>query len=171
MKDGVTIDACVMRDFMEEFLANVMGTSRVLVEDVTAGVGLAIDQGGKIKHEWLTTCQSPYFREWYAKQLYMGRIAEITPSIPEQHKKALLGLGLPPDGFDKVYIAVANNTRTRYIVSCDMDFFDPKLKKGDERAKSRARDDRRGAVCHYLRREMNIVVGTVIHAHAELLPH
>lgn len=171
MSDGVTIDACVMRDFMEEFLANVKGTTRVLVEEVAAGVGLAIDQGGKIKHEWLTTCQNPYFHEWYAAQVYQGRIKELASTIPEHHKKALSRIGLPPDGFDKVYIAVANNTKIRYIVSCDMDFFDPKLKKGDEKAKCRARDDRRGELCCYLRRRMNIRVGTTFHAYAELLSH
>lgn len=98
MSDGVTVDACVMRAFMEDFLAGVSGTARIVVETVAERMGLAVDDGGKIKHEWLTTCQNPYFREWYLAQVYQGRVRELEARIPEHHRKAISRIGMPPEG-------------------------------------------------------------------------
>lgn len=169
MTEGVVVDACIMQEFLHEFLANVMGTARGVVEALGSGIGLAIDSGGKIRHEWFTTCENPYFKEWYAQARYLGKIREVKPEISEQHKKALQRLGLPNNSYDRVYISVANATATRYILSSDIDFFDPCLKHSNEKAKCRARDDRQGKLCRYLHKEMKIRVGTAIHAYAEIL--
>ncbi len=59
-------------------------------------------------------------------------------------------------------------TERRYIVTEDMDFFDPKHKKSAHETKERIKE-RNCAVCAYLRKHMNIVVGKLLHAQAELL--
>ena len=87
--------------------------------------------------------------------------------MEHEHKKKLrTRLGFPKN--DLVYIAVANVTQTKYLVTDDIDFFDPTLKRAEQPAKRRARDERRGAVCRYLRERMGVTVGTVIHAWGEL---
>jgi hypothetical protein len=87
-------------------------------------------------------------------------------SLPAKTKR--IGCGFPNDQFEYTYIGVANSTKTRYIVSVDMHFFEPKDKKAGEKAKYRSRDERRGKVCRYLREKMKIRVGTIGHAAAEL---
>jgi hypothetical protein len=138
------------------------------VEALTGTYGIVIDDGGKIKHEWLNTCQGPYFREWFVTQLYLENIKEVKPKLSEEHRKALLKLGFPLDTYDKIYISVANVTITRYIVSSDLDFFDPTLEQATEGAKCHVRDERKGLVCRFLLRKMRIRVGTPVHALAEL---
>ncbi|MBI1956741.1 MAG: hypothetical protein HYS38_10135 [Acidobacteria bacterium] len=169
MGDGVVVDACVMRQFNEDTRANTRGPAKLLVDGIADSLGFAVDEGRKIEQQWLTTCQGLFLQEWFISQLYHGHIRAVRPTIQEQHKKKLhLKLGFPPSGYDRVYIGVANVTQTRYIVSGDMDFYDPKLKQANENAKSRARDARCGAVCQYLKNKMKIAVGTITHALGEL---
>lgn len=169
MPDGVAVDACVVREYDIEVRQNRQGPATMLIDRIRAGVGFALDEGRKIEHEWLSTCQGPFLREWFVAQLQNGRIRTVRPSVPAQHKKKIvLGLGFPATGYDLVYVGVANSTTTKYIVSIDMHFFDPKVKASDEAAKNRARDDRCGPVCRYLRTRMGIRVGTILHALDEI---
>lgn len=167
--DGLTVDACVMRQFDEEVRHSLHGTARQLIDAVISDYGIVVDEGHKIQHEWLTTCQGPFFREWYLKQIYDRRIRTVRPVLQEQHKKRLQQLGLTQDPFDPVYVAVANATKLRYIISGDMHFYDPKLKCADAKSKYRARENRKGALCYFLRTELRITVGTITHAYSELV--
>jgi hypothetical protein len=73
------------------------------------------------------------------------------------------------EAWNEVYVGVANMTERRYIVTEDMDFFDPKHKKSGHETKERIKKERNCAVCAYLRKHLSIVVGTPLHAQAELL--
>ncbi len=169
MADGVTVDANVIKSFNDDFLADFESASRILVEKIVASRGFVVDEGGKIKHEWLETCQGPFLKEWYFQQIKVGVIRFVRPAIGNRHKKALIqGHGFPRRGFDLAYVAVANVTEVRYIVTEDMDFFDPSLKPADAATKLRAKKKRNGPVCSYLRKTLRITVGTVAHALSEL---
>jgi hypothetical protein len=169
MADGVTVDACIVRQYDKDVRTNVRGPATDLIERITAGLGFAVDEGRKIEHEWLTTCQGPFLKEWFIAQLSLGRIRTVIPAVDAQHKKKIvLEFGFPRRGYDLVYIGVANVTTTKYVVTGDMDFYDPTLKAADDKAKVKAREDRCGPVCKYLKTQMGIRVGTVLHALAEL---
>ncbi len=158
-----------MRQFDEEVRHSLNGIAKQLIDAAICHYGIVVDEGKKIEQEWLTTCQGPFFREWYVKQIYDRRIKTVRPVLHEHHKKRLREFGLTQDPFDPVYIAVANTTSLRYIVSGDMHFFDPKLKCADAKSKYRARESRKGALCCFLRNELRITVGTITHAYAELV--
>jgi hypothetical protein len=163
--------------FAKSFLPTLAAETKVaeakqLVDKIHLTIGFALDSGGKIEHQWSTTCgwkAGNPFREWFVQALKQGRIQLVVPAFPEQHKKKLrIDLGFPDDRFEQTYIGVANVTTIRYIVTEDMHFFEPKHKDADEQTKRRSRDERQGSVCRFLRRHMNIRVGMPAHAWQEL---
>ena len=175
MSDGVSVDACVMALFAKSLLPvkdeAKVPEARQLVDRIRSTIGFAIDDGRKIETQWLNTCgsKSGIFREWYVQSIKDGKIKQVVPALSEQHKKKLrIDCGFPNDQFECTYIAVANSTSVRYIVSEDMHFFEPKHKKANEKAKYRSREERKGSVCRYLREKMKIRVGTIDHAAVEL---
>ena len=176
MSDGVSVDANVMALFAKSFLPNKADTDVLEVKEVVgkirSTVGFVIDSGGKIQHQWSATCgwkTGNPFREWFVQSLKDGKIRPVVALLPEENRKKLrVDYGFPSDQFEETYIGVANATATRYIMTGDMHFFEPKHRDADEKAKSRSRDTREGAVCRYLLNQMKIRVGTVAHAKQEL---
>jgi hypothetical protein len=166
-----------MHLFSKSFLPDKLHDAQVdeaklLIGRVRATMGFVVDVGGKIQHQWSLTCGmkpgSP-LGEWVVQALKEGKIKPVVPLFPENHRKKLrIDCGFPEGQFEGAYIAVANVTQTRYIVTVDMHFFEPKHKDADENAKRRSRDERKGSVCRYLMEQMHIRVGTPVHAAAEL---
>lgn len=169
MSDGVTVDANIMRMFSQDFIAEQESASRLLVEAILRTTGLVIDIGGKIQHEWFATCGDNFFKEWFLQQLKVGLIRHVSPEIATHHKSKLVKqYGFPTDGYDLVYVAVSNVTTIKYIVTDDIDFFDPTLKCANKGTKDKAKEKRNGPVCKYLRNAMGIRVGIAGHALNEL---
>jgi hypothetical protein len=176
LSDGVSVDACVMVLFAKSFRPGNaepgVAEAKALVTRIRSTIGFALDAGGKIQHQWLAGCGSKAggpFCEWFLQSVKEGRIRPVVPSLPEEHRKQLrIALGFPPGQFEETYIGVANVTATRYILTEDMDFFEPKHKNADAHAKCRSRDERQGGVCRYLLQRMKIRVGTIAHAECEL---
>ena len=170
MADGVTVDANVMKKFNRDFLAHEDSSLTILIEQTLTLHGIVIDIGDKVQHEWFTQCPSALFKEWFVQNMKLGRIRMVKPFIAEQHKRELLTkLGFPKRGYDLTYVAVANVTQKRYIVTEDIDFFDPTKKHAENQTKEKIKRERSGPVCRYLRREMGIVVGTPPQALIELI--
>jgi len=94
----------------------------------------------------------------------------VKASLAEEHKRALvLGLGFPKRGYDIAYVGAANATQKKYIVTEDIDFFDPTHKKSSHEKKEKIRQARDCGVCLYLRRKLQITIGTPLQATRELL--
>jgi hypothetical protein len=170
LPDGIAVDANVMKKFNQALLSQEDSLYFTLIDQVLKRHGLVIDIAGKVQYEWFSQCPNALFKEWFIQNMKLGLIRMVKPSISEQHKRALvIGLGFPRRGYDIVYVAIANVTVRRYIVTDDLDFFDPTQKQADHETKERIKRGRKCAVCAYLRRHMSIVVGTPEHASAELL--
>jgi hypothetical protein len=160
-----------MSRFGQDMLAADQSLSGLLVERLVASQGLVIDYGRKIEHEWFTQCTHQLFREWYIQNLKLGNIRMVKGSIPDEHKRALqTRLGFPKHGYDIVYVKVANDTQKKYIVTEDLDFFDPKHKESSHATREKIKEQRNCAVCAYLKKRMNITVGTPAHASVDLFP-
>lgn len=169
MADGVTVDANVISNFSHDYLCGVDSASRIAVEQSIAKRGIVVDEAGKIQQEWFASCSKQFIEEWFVEQIKAGKIRFVKPSIEPHHRKKLKSeLGFP--GNDLVYVSVCNVTETRYILTDDIDFFEPRLKSATHQSKQRAKDSRDGGVCRYLRKQMRITVGTAGHAISELFP-
>lgn len=167
------MDANVIVEFSKNFIWNETSDTRMLVEAIIKGPGFAIDEGGKIRQQWLDTCcgnrkQSPFW-EWFFQGLKEGYIKKVAADLKVQHKKFLrTKCGFPDDRYELTYIEVANLTSTRYVISEDIHFFEPKLKRAKATVKLKAKQSRKGCVCRYLHRTIDIMVGTVNQALQEI---
>jgi hypothetical protein len=166
--DGVTVDANIMKNFSSDYLAEQDSPARQLVEKVLQNQGLVIDVDGKIQQEWFATCGNVFFKQWFVEQMKLGLIRHVKPKIELHHRKHLTIKHGMPKGYDLVYVGVSNVTVTRYIVTEDIDFFDPCLKKANQATKNTAKEKRDGPICKYLRTAMKIRVGVPGHALNEL---
>ena len=54
-------------------------------------------------------------------------------------------------------------TLTKYILTNDVDFFDPELKNATSNVKNNAKINRNGKLCMFLFKELKIRVGTPYH--------
>lgn len=169
MSDGATVDANVMHAFTKSLIKNDAAEERQLVEMLTQTHGFAIDTTGKMENQWLETCGRNVFGEWLIQGLKNGTIRKVEADLPEDHRKKLQQSCGMPIKREIMYVAVANATVLRYIVTNDIDFWDPKSKKqGKAERHQKIKQERLGAVCKYLARSMTITVGTPGMALAEL---
>ena len=78
--------------------------------------------------------------------------------------------GLPSRGSrDIEYIKCAINTEIKYILTEDIDFFDPKKKESSAIDKYRTKNERQGAFCKFLNKNYKITVGLAEHCRDDLI--
>lgn len=171
MSSGIAVDANVMALFSQSTIRGQTSNVTLLVDKIKAGPKFAIDTGGKIQHQWLETCgprRGQPFYEWFVQGLKDGYIRTVTAALGRHHLKYLEGkCGFPNDRFESTYIAVANVTEQRYVVTEDIHFYEPRHKYAGAATKTAAKLKRDGRVCRYLSK-LNISVGTVDRALEEL---
>lgn len=138
---SLVIDANVFSAFAMEQIAGIPNTDRTAsplkIFDLLGDKAVAfLDEGGQIEREWknLVTFASEWFSEWLADSLADGRIYEIAPSSDPQLVKRYRALGFP-NTTDIWYIKTAHglcllcNRNRPFLVSEDIDFYDPKSKQ------------------------------------------
>src|SRR5438552_1114140 len=98
-----------MNQFSRSLVRNENTDARTLVEMIDATHGFVIDEGGKIKHQWLETCDQTYFGPWFIEGVKGGRIRKVVASLAKRHQKKLqLDCGMPIQRAEITYVAVAN---------------------------------------------------------------
>jgi hypothetical protein len=169
LPNGAAVDANIMCKFTESLIHDIETNERAVVRKLQSSHGFVIDDRGQIKHQWLETCGTNVFGEWFYQGLKTGIIREVQATLEKQHKKRLQqGCGMPTKRAELMYVAAANVTELKYIVTDDIDFWEPKAKKRGNREKhDEIKQQRKGTVCKYLR-SLNIRVGTAAMALAEL---
>lgn len=163
MSDGVVVDANVIKDFYRELCINDGCVYRAVIWlSETYGI-VASD---KVLVEWENVCSAQVFIEWLADQLKLGGVRRIQGKRIDRQvvKKMYLDCGFPCRDRDLEYIQCAHATVSRrYIVTEDIDFYDPRAKDGEASIKRWAREERHGQFCRFLLRRLRIRVGTVRH--------
>lgn len=169
LADGAAVDANVMCAFTESLIRKTDTRERAVVQRLEISHGFAIDHTGQIKHQWFETCGANVFGEWFIQGLKGGKIVEVRASLDKQHKKKLQqDCGMPTKRAEMMYVAVANVTALKYIVTNDIDFWEPKAKRqGNHEMHEQIKLKRSGAVSKYLK-SMKIRVGTPAMALTEL---
>lgn len=167
MADGVTVDANVMNAFTKSMITQSSTDAYSVVEQIRQGHGFVIDSGDLIKTQWIETC-GKVFGEWFVTQVQAGRIRMVEPKLDSGHRKHLRKDCGMPMRREVIYISVAAATDIRYIVTEDIDFWEPAAKQRDEKAKARIRARREGLVCRYLSKHLQIRIGTPTMALSDL---
>lgn len=170
MSDGIVVDANVMQGFTRSRIIETASDDRTVVELIAESHSFAIDVGGKMQNQWLETCGATYFGEWFFQNLREGVIKPVAAKLHESHKKKLaIECGMPQKR-EIFYVAVAVVTQKRYIVTRDMDFWEPKDKESDSGTREKIQLSRKGCVCRYLRKTLGVTVATPSMARQELGP-
>lgn len=160
MTDGVVIDANVISSFYKEFLDDE-GDLYDTINWILVNRGIATSD--LIIAEWTATCRNDVLKSWITDNLKLGKIKYVNPELDHSIvKKLSLKYGLPKSR-DVEHIKCANVTSTKYILTNDIHFFDPKLHSASQKAKKHAKNERKGQLCIFLRKQLGIIVGIPDH--------
>jgi len=169
MGDGVVVDANIISSYLQEY-GEETGDIYGLIEKILKNCGIAITD--LVEHEWRSTSGSQLFEEWFISNLLDNYIQYVKPHIDRQIlKKVHNDFGLPKKGGDKDLLKAANVTTYRYILTNDIDLFDPKKKSAPRKEKERITKGRRGRLYQFLRKELKITVGLPEHCWSDLEEH
>lgn len=163
MYDGIVIDAHIISKFYLE-LCKATGFLYGLITWLSRNPGIAIND--YIQAEWKNVCSAPVFLDWYTDELKNGRIRRInSPPIPRQIvRKMRIDFGFPCYSLDLRYIECAKATPlTKYIMTEDYDFYEPKCKRMSPKTRQQAREQRKGTFCCFLLGVLGIRVGMPVH--------
>lgn len=168
MGQGVVIDANMIAKFCKKHFNDEKEEIVDTVLSIADRCHIAISD--LIEHEWLNCYGNQAFKEWLTDEMKTGRIIYITPEkIPTEMQKSICQMGFPFNTRDKEYIRVALATTTKFILTEDIHFYEPKAKDQPHANKERFRVERKGTVCRFLERKMGIRVGLCCHCR-EFLP-
>lgn len=160
LSDGVVVDANVMAGFTKNRISETTSDDSAIVDLIVASSSFAIDDAGKMQNQWFETCGHTYFGEWFIQQVKDGVVKSVSAKLQESHKKKLtIECGMPQKS-ELFYVAVAAATQKRYIVTRDIDFWEPKHKKSDSGTREKIQLERKGCVCRYLQKTLKVSVAT-----------
>jgi predicted nucleic acid-binding protein len=166
MGDGVVVDTNIISNYYQEYIEET-GDIYGLIEKLLKNCGIAITE--LLENEWHNTCGSQLFDVWFTDNVRDGYIQYVKPYINRQIlKKIHNDFGLPKEGRDKELIKAANVTTYKYILTKDIDLFDPKKKQASIKEKERIKKERKGRLRQFLRRKLDITVGLPEHCWFDL---
>lgn len=167
MPDGVVIDANIITDFYKEYRIKTGLVYKVVIW-ISGNVGIAIND--HIATEWKNICSADLFLTWYTDQLKLGNIRKIECGniCNAIVKKMVNNHGFPAYSRDIHYIRCAYFTdSTKYIMSYNYDFYEPRCRKQSVQARLRAREQRLGRFCNFLLSQLGIHVGMPSHCKSD----
>jgi hypothetical protein len=122
---------------------------------------IALDKGGIMLTEWLEAVgasnhHKANLQTWVGDLMVVGRIRLGDLGPDRNLTKQLKNLGVR--GRDQKYISAAKQFGAYAIVSDDADMFDPKLKSQSPKTRAKALSQRKGCVCDFVRKNLNVNV-------------
>jgi hypothetical protein len=129
-------------------------------------VKIFTDAGGIIEHEWANLVDPVWFQAWLADQLVSGKLIQVQASASPAVARDLYTLGFPRKRSRDIWyirtaqalLAQPDAPRPGYLVSEDVDFYDPKIKNGDHKTRVKTIKESKGPIARYLRRNLAIEV-------------
>jgi hypothetical protein len=164
----LVIDANVFEGFFKESILQISNDhltdtplqlfKRLGIEDVTY-----FDNNGYIRTEWRNLVEPEWFDVWFPDFLIAGCAYEIPVESCYKLRNQLKQLGFP-DKRDFWYIKTAKaikNTNKVVIVTEDLDFYDPKMKKCNNKTRLVILNNCGGPVAKYLRKNESIEINSL----------
>lgn len=159
--EGVVVDACVMREFSNQ-MAVGEGETYDVVTQIARGPGIALEEGEVMEKEWTRHGSDYLLAKWVQAEFDAHRLRYVQGKYDPGAKHRLRQLGFPASR-DYRYIWCANATRTRYLLTEDMDYYEPAEKRAGSARRKDILETRCGGVCRYLQEKLDIVVGPTCH--------
>lgn len=165
----IVVDANVIVKFVKDDIKSIDPQIITLNKKVAKKYIITFDNRGFVETECIQSYNPTDFTKvWISEKEKAGKIKRIKPyPLKKTDIKPLLNkYGFPRN--DILYINLANSIPKRYIISEDMDFYDPKSKNVCQKTKTKIINDRAGKLCKYLKKEFKIIVANIYNANNEL---
>jgi hypothetical protein len=165
-EDGVVVDAQIVNYYIVNDLKGKASSEDVkLMNLILKSCGIVVDE--RIISEWENTNRNSNYRNWFVKYTLNGKIGYAKEEIKlskEDKKKIHVKYGFPRGRSKDIhYIKCALNTRLKFLLTKDMDFYEPKKKKAESSERTSIMNGRNGELCKFLEDEFDIIVG--LHCH------
>lgn len=114
---------------------------------------IVFDNDGHIRQQYIDARKGfgeQIFNIFFEEAVLKGKIEMVPSGGNATLRNHLILAGLPRKELH--YFQAAHSANAAYIVSEDIDFFEPKLKAASERSKARAKANRTGCICKLARK-------------------
>lgn len=145
---STVFDANCWCERVDEELGGAGGRATGAFSKAEATGKIVLDDDGFIKHQYCAARRGfgeKLFDQVFEAYALRGKILISPKGRDPALTRSLRAIGVPRG--EQPYFHAAKNVSAQYLVSEDIDFFDPTLKRSSVQAKARAKQQRNGCVC------------------------
>lgn len=155
------VDSNVMNYFQQERVCSTPGMAHEAIATIVQIGSIALDTEGQCEAEWLECAggvEPLALKDWIADMMVSERIQLHNYKCDSMFKE-LSNIGIPKK--DHKWVRLARSVPSNYIVTEDIDLFDPQRKKNcTAAAKEKIKESCKGPAAKYLGKKYNIKVTT-----------
>lgn len=167
MKKGVVIDANILAGYFQEAVIesghNLTGSPTGIFSALGDALTGYLDESNIIEYEYEQCVEKEWLKEWLSEQLQADKFQTIKPAQCRELCKLLHNNGLTHTR-DFIYIKVAVNIESQnenYIITEDLDFFDPSRKNCSSKERRRILTKGSGPIKKILKKRAGVIVSCV----------
>lgn len=153
------IDANCWCLYIDERLSETKDCGHGLFEPANPDARLLFDDGLQMKQQYIDL-KKPYseqlFDSWFEAYTLRGQISVVIVKGKANFRKELLKLGLPKG--EHIYFRVAAHGCAEFLISGDIDFYDPEKKYVGEKQRLAVLKAGKGPVCRHMRKHHNVTI-------------
>lgn len=153
------IDANCWKLFIDEKMAEVEDIGHKLFGVAATSGGILFDDGNIVRQQYIDL-KKPYseqlFDIWFEECVTMGSVHLIEVPNSANIVRELKALGVPK--VEYVYFKLAIAGSANYIVSIDVDFFDPTMKMAGSKKKLSIISKGVGPVCKHMKKVHGVYI-------------
>lgn len=155
MTEHSVIDANCWSAYVDEAASGNPGRATDTYKRAQTLGAVLLDEGQLIRQQYLNVRQGfgeAWFNAFFEDGVVRGKVKLVSASGNRDFVKSLKGLGVPASEF--IYFKVAISGGATYIISEDIDFFEPSLKKAGHKAEAKrtmVKMRATGCVCRYFK--------------------
>jgi hypothetical protein len=156
MTKGTVIDANCWAKYCDDILHRAEGEGFRVFEKAKTKGAILLDGGDLIATQYKQTSGQTVFETFFNEGVVTGAIKLVKAEANAELRKKLVQLGVPK--YEHIFFKTAISGQASYLVSEDIDFFDPRLKLAQENAKEAARRNKNSPVPKAFRKEHNFEI-------------
>lgn len=156
---ATVLDANCWCLYVDEEINSMDGLGKESYVKAEMSGGLLFDDGCMMRQQYIDM-RRPYaeeiFDNWFNDKLVYGAARLVDASEANDANKSLANLKIPRK--EHIFMKTALAGRARWLVSLDIDFFEPEAKMKPSKTKQKIISDSSGSVCKHFRKAWGIHV-------------
>ena len=155
----VAVDSNCMVEMQNDRVSEAMGPATLALNHILANTYIALDQGMQCQQEWLECMPGPFgeeFKSWIDQLIVLQKVRYLPVRAPAQLGRTCAQLGLPKK--DHKWVKLCDHHCVQFLVTEDIDFFDPTMKRAPAATKERIKRE----LCGPMRRMIKGATGAEV---------